>query len=696
MSENKDHVKIARYQKDRITELNNYLERANFMYHTMGKPEISDEEYDTLYASLVKLEEEHPDCKVEGGITSKVGDVVLDGLKKAKHRLPLLSLKKAHSIQEVLEFIGDLNKPLIANGKLDGLALEIIYKDGLLVQAITRGNGVEGEDVTEVVKTIRNVPKLIPNAPIGIIEIRGEVVLPKEAFHRLNQKLYDEDKEMYSNPRNAVSGILRLLDINEASSKPLAFFAYGIGYVEGDYVKAKKLSSMLQFLVSLGFSHKRFHTFNPQLKDVDTKTRNLTLSTWVEDIVQQFTDLRPEYDIEIDGIVFACDVFEDRDSLGSTSQYPKHSIAYKFPASVGTTYLRSVEWQVGRTGVLTPVAIVYPVEIHGVTISRVTLHNPAEIQRLDIMLNDQIIISRQGDVIPKITKVLTELREKGVEEIYLPTECPVCSSPTVSNAEGNFLYCTGANVCGGRQVTTIEHFASRDAMDIKGLGLETVRLFVNKGYLSTFADIYRLHEFKDELYKLDSFGKSSIDKLLQGIEDSKAVELYRFIYAIGINGVGLGTAKRLAKHFNNSFDEIRGASPSQLEEVEDIGSITAELIYVYFQNNENLEIIYDILNRSGVYFVVPEVSDLPQLFKDQTWVVTGSFDFVSRKEWEEILIERGAKISGSVTKNTDCLLAGDGTENGSKMKAAKELGVRIVLERELGKIIKEELDEEKK
>lgn len=683
MSEDKDWVEMGKYQQNNIVELNNYLERANFMYHTMGKPAITDEEYDTLYASIVKLEEEYPQYKVKGGITSKVGDVVLEGLVKAKHHIPLLSLKKAHSIQEVLEFLETLNKPLIANGKLDGLALEIIYENGILIQAITRGDGEVGEDVTEVVKTIRNVPKILPQHPAGIIEVRGEVILPKEAFYKLNKKLYDEDKEMYSNPRNAVSGILRLLDIKEASSKPLAFFAYGVGYIEATYLKPKSLSSMLHFLVSLGFSHKRFHLYTP--------LSGVLVKDWVSDVVDKFTAIREEYDVEIDGIVFAYDEFEDRDSLGSTSQYPKHSIAYKFPASVGTAHLNSVEWQVGRTGVLTPVAHVTPVEVHGVTISRVTLHNLAEIERLGIMINDQVIISRQGDVIPKITKVLTELRDKNAEEIFPPSECPVCSSPTVSNEEGNFLYCTGSNVCGGRRVTTIEHFASREAMDIKGLGLETVRLLAQKSYLGNIADIYTLHEFKEELYKLEGFGKSSIDKLLANIEKSKKVDLERFIYAIGINGVGLGTSKRLVKHFG-SLDNIKGASPSMLEEVEDIGEITAQLVYTYFQSFSNLDIIHNLLKAGISFNPVKKESNLGQIFKDQTWVVTGSFDFASRKEWEEILTERGAKISGSVTKNTDCLLAGDGTENGSKMKAATTLGVRIVRERELGKIIKESMD----
>lgn len=681
--------------KRHMNELNNYLEREAFKYYTLGKPDIDDAVYDRLYARMGILENLYPEFKVEGGITSKVGGEVLPFLAKADHHIPLLSLKKAFSVDEVVDHFMEAGNDdeIIGNGKLDGLALELIYQDGVYKQAITRGDGITGEDVTETVRTIRNIPKVLVNHPEGILEVRGEVVLPKDAFHKLNMKLEGEGEEPYSNSRNAVSGILRVLDPSSAMDKPLAFFAYGVGRWSKENVHELKLSSVLGYLTHLGFSHKRFHVFKPMMENASKETRQETITNWVKDIVARFTELRPNYDIDIDGIVFAYNSFAKRAELGSTSTYPRHSIAYKFPASVGTTSLDSVEWQVGRTGVLTPVAIVTPVEVHGVTISRVTLHNPAEIERLGIMINDQIIISRQGDVIPKITKVLVELRDKNAEEIYLPSECPVCSSPTVSNDEGNFLYCTGASVCGGRRVTTIEHFASREAMDIKGLGLETVRLLAQKSYLGNIADIYTLHEFKEELYKLEGFGKSSIDKLLLNIEKSKKVNLERFIYAIGINGCGLGTSKRLVKHFG-SLDNIKGASPSMLEEVEDIGEITAQLVYMYFQSFSNLDIIHNLLKAGISFNPVKKESNLGQIFKDQTWVVTGSFDFASRKEWEEILTERGAKISGSVTKNTDCLLAGDGTENGSKMKAATSLGVRVVRERELGKIIKESMDED--
>lgn len=690
MYNGEDTMKVSEYQnlipgtvatRSKMIELNNHLERMNFMYHTLGKPEITDEEYDALYNELVRLEELNPMSKIAGGITSKVGSVTLEGLSKVKHYLPLLSLKKVHSVAETIDFIKDIKGPVIANGKLDGLALELVYSDQVLYKAITRGDGEIGEDVTEVVKTIRNIPKRLPlYAPQGIIEIRGETVIPIEAFNKMNAKLIEEKKEPYANPRNAVSGILRSLDVVDVLDKPLAFFAYGLGRWDETYSKPTGFHTAMSYLVQLGFSHKRYHILNGVRTEKETED-------WVTDIINRFTTLRPNYDIEIDGIVFAPDSFEVRESMGSTSQYPKHSIAYKFPASTAVSVLKSVDWQVGRTGVLTPVANIEPVEVHGVTVSRVTLHNPLELQRLDIHLGDTVIVSRQGDVIPKITKVLSELRTDD-RPIIVPSECPVCSSDTILNEEGTYLYCTGTSVCGGRLITGIEHYASREAMNIRGLGAGVIKLLADKSYLTSIADIYKLHEVKDELYKIEGLGKRSIDNLLAEIEKSKYTDLYRFIYAIGINGVGLGTAKRLVKHFDNSFDDIKGASPSQLLEVEDIGEITAELIYLYFQTHKNLEMLYDIIINHGVWFTEGSEDRLVKWFEDQRWVVTGSFEILSRAQWENILEQRGAKISKSVTDKTDCLLVADSSHESTKMTKAKELGVRIVQERELSELVK--------
>lgn len=356
-----------------MVELNNYLEREAFKYYTLGKPDIADEVYDRLYSRMELLEKLFPLFKVPGGITSKVGGEPLPFLEKATHAIPLLSLKKAFTVEEVVEHFMDAEEgdEFIANGKLDGLALELIYKDRVFTQAITRGDGVTGEDVTETVRTIRNVPKVLANGPEGIFEVRGEVVLPKEAFHRLNMKLEAEGDEPYSNSRNAVSGILRVLDPKAAMDKPLAFFAYGIGRREDENAVNRNLSSVLGYLTHLGFSHKRFHVLS-MIKGHSDETKRERLTKWVEDTVRRFTELRPNYDIDIDGIVFAYNSFAKRAELGSTSTYPRHSIAYKFPASTGLSTLIKVEWQVGRTGVLTPVAHITPVTVHGVVISRVT------------------------------------------------------------------------------------------------------------------------------------------------------------------------------------------------------------------------------------------------------------------------------------------------------------------------------------
>lgn len=666
--------------KQRMIELNNYLERENFKYHTLGKPDISDAEYDALYAELVKLEENHFLFKVPNGITTKVGDVVLPGLTKAKHSSPLLSLKKVHTTEDVIAFIETIKGPVVANAKLDGLALDLVYMDQKLNRAITRGDGEIGEDVTEAVTTIRNVPKVLPTyAPMGIVEVRGEVILPVDAFEKMNVKLVEETEEGYTNPRNAVSGILRSLDIKDISTKPLAFYAYGLGKWEEQYSKPVNFHTAMTDLLNFGFSHKRYYTLNATRTSKETEE-------WVNKVINQFTELRPNYDIEIDGIVFGADNFIEREELGATSQYPKHSIAYKFPASIGTSSLLGVDWQVGRTGVLTPVALVEPVEVHGVTISRVTLHNPAEIDRLGIMIGDKISVSRQGDVIPKISKVFTELRDTTAQEIILPSECPVCSSTTVLNEDGNFLFCTGANVCGGRRITTIEHFASREAMNIKGLGLNTIRLFVEKGFLSDISDIYRLRELKDQLYDLDGFGSKSVDDLLDRIEKSKQTDLYRFIYGIGINGVGISTAKNLANRFNNDIHELMGASPSTLEEIDDIGRVTAELIYIYFQTMDNLYIIAELLEVHNIEFNQTVKNDSIQYFKDQVWVVTGSFNLKTRKQWEELLVNHGAKISGSVSSNTSYLLYANDSEPSKKMEGAMKHGVTVIREDELNEL----------
>lgn len=666
-------------QQIEMINLNNKLELASFFYHVLSKPELEDEVYDQLFHKLLDLEKQYPEFKVEGGITSRVGNTPLEGLTKVKHTKPLLSLKNVFDANDIIKELPLVHEKVsyIANAKLDGVALSLIYRDGKLEKAVTRGDGEEGEDVTAAARMILNIPKVL-NAWVDYLEVRGEVVMPKAAFHKLNRRLEDKGEKPYANTRNAVSGILRLLNPDEVASRPLAFFVYGVGDWQNDErvgLTPESLSTALVRLNRLGFSHKRFSTC--------LESDPVELQKWFDEQVSNYTELREDYDVDIDGIVFAYDNFDIRKNVGPTSTYPKYAVAYKFPASSSISTLEEVEWQVGRTGVITPVAHITPVKLHGVTVSRVTLYNLAEMRRLGIMNQDQVVVTRQGDVIPKIKSVISDLRTGKEEEIIPPKECPCCAENTYIDQDGTFLYCLN-NSCDAQLITRLEHFASRDAMNIKGLGISIIRLLVEKALLTNITDIYRLKEERDKLVGLEGFGETSIDNLLNAIETSKKTELHRIIYGIGIPGVGEVTARNLCNHFDYDVNAIINAN-HELKEVVDIGDITASSIFVYFAYSDNREQLNQLLEWCT--WSKPQRKTL--WFKDQTWVVTGSFDLSSRQQWENILTERGANITGSVSKNTDYILAGSGTENGSKLSKAKELNIRIVSERELADMIEE-------
>lgn len=684
MTQSEEELRLKEIRRQ-IYELNGALENYAFHYHTLGKPLVGDDDYDAQYDQLVELEKQYPQYRIEGGITSSVGAPLIDGLKKLEHSSPLLSMSKTFEPQGVLEFLDDPEETIICNGKLDGLALEIVYEDGKLKHAITRGDGLIGEDVTEVVKTIRNVPKQLGTDFRGVLEVRGEVVLIRDAFIRLNEHLISEGKNPYTNARNAVAGILRLTDPKEALDKPLAFFVYGVGrwddqtHLEWPYLKAETLSAALTNLNRwYGFSFKRYSTYRPKRED-------RTLGQWVTEKVKAFTELRPSYDIEIDGVVFAYDRFKKREEVGATSNHPRYSIAYKFESSSKVSKLEDVIWQVGRTGVITPVACVSPVEIHGVTISRVTLHNLAEIERLNLRTHDTVLISRQGDVIPKIKSVVMGLRDTNeAREIPIPAECPSCSAPV--ETDETFAYCRN-HQCPAQLVTGLEHFASREAMNIRGLGVALIRVLVDKSLLTNVADIYRLKEDRYNLIRLEGYGPTSIDKLLDEIEKSRNTKMHRFLFALGIPGVGVTTAKAITGVYGNNLQKLIGASVDELMMIDDIGELTAKCIHSFFNSETSLKLVHELLefiqldSDNGV--------NIPMLLVGQTWVVTGSFKLFSRKQWEEIISKLGAKISGSVSTKTTVVLAGEGTENGSKIKTANQLDIRILDELEF----KRQLDE---
>ena len=663
-----------------IINLNNKLERASFFYHVLSQPELEDEVYDQLYHRLLDLEKQYPQYKIEGGITSRVGNKPLEGLVKVKHSKPLLSLKNVFDASDILKELPLIGKtPYIANAKLDGVALSLIYKDGKLVKAVTRGDGEEGEDVTAAARMILNIPKVL-NAWVDYLEVRGEVVMPKAAFHKLNQRLIEKGEKPYANTRNAVSGILRLLSPDEVASRPLAFFAYGVGSWENDPRSGlipASLSAALTRLNRLGFSHKRFATC---LED-----NPVELQKWFDEQVEKYTELRDNYDVDIDGIVFAYDNFDTRTRVGLTSTHPKYSVAYKFPASSAISTLEEVEWQVGRTGVITPVAHISPTKLHGVTVSRVTLHNLAEIRRLGIMNQDQITVTRQGDVIPKIKSVFVDLRTGKEEEIEPPKECPCCAETTYIDQDGTFLYCVNTS-CEAQLITRLEHFASRDAMNIKGLGISIIKLLVDKSLLTNIPDIYRLKEMKHVLLGIEGFGETSVNNLLESIDRSESTELHRLIYGLGIPGVGEVTARNICKHFSYDLNKIVEAT-DELKEVKDIGDVTATAIQTYFSNECNRTQLQELLGWIK-WINVPNLDTHPVgWFTGQIWAVTGSFGASTRREYEKLLTDNGASIASKVTKHTTCLLEGTGTENGNKTRDAKLLGIKVLDEKHFLELI---------
>lgn len=677
--------------------LNAKLILASHKYHNTGQSDLTDEVYDQLfhqlktYVDTINWDEVNPVDHFDP-ITTRVGAPISGFLPKVKHDEQLLSLKNVFSIEAIKEEL-DRDRTLILNPKLDGLAISLTYRGGKLVQALTRGDGEEGENILHAVSSILTVPRLLPS-PINL-NVRGEMVITKHAFKKINEYRLENGEPVYANSRNAVSGIIRMLHPDMELLKHLTFFAYGIAdsFIDKEttqyFIKTYSTSidptdhdeitveKVLRQLPNLGFAVKRFRIVNAGEEDL--------ISSFIEDM----TKLRPNYDIDIDGVVIQYSSFELREDLGHSSNYPHYAVAYKFPAETGTAILEDVDWQVGRTGVITPVARIDGVHLAGVEINSVTLHNCAEIKRLGLKINDTVIVSRQGDVIPKILGNIIDLRIDGESypEIKPPVECPVCSTQTVMSEDESFVYCPNNISCGGRLRTSIEHFASRDAMDIRGLGTGYIKYFTDMGYLGKISDIYKLHEFKETLYNTEGFGKVSVDKLLDSIEKSKTTDLHRFIYGLGIPLVGLSTAKLIVGRFR-ILDIIASVDVDSYLTLDGIGDITANSIVDYFSIESNKEMIEDMLKQGVTFHEVNQEELLP--LKGQTYVFTGSFDFATRDQWEGIVERLGAKVTSSISSKTTALIQGLG--GGSKAEKAKELNIPIYQERYLAEILKPYLD----
>lgn len=666
----------------KMRTLINEVRKHNNAYYVMDEPTISDNEYDQLRLSLIELEERYPELTQSDSPTASVGDDPLPSFSQVEHDIPMLSLGNVFNYDDLKEFMrrvndrlsnADQNPKYEIEMKLDGLAVSLKYHNGEFVRGVTRGDGQTGEDITQNVKTINNIPLVIEAArDIDVLEVRGEVLMPKAGFKRLNRLAEENGDKTFANPRNAAAGSLRQLDPAVAASRPLAFYAYSVNQGLPEDITLQ--SGALNWLQEIGFTVSRF-------KIVDTSEQ---VQEYYESMIEERADLA----FEIDGMVIKVDDLTLQNQLGALSREPRWATAYKFPAETVMTKLNSIEWQVGRTGQITPVGKLEPVQVGGVTVSNVTLHNFGEIQRLDVRAGDTVSVHRAGDVIPKVTRVWHDLRPENTQPVTLPTNCPVCDSPVVLPEGEALARCSGGLFCPAQQQEALIHFVSRKAMDIDGLGERWLISFFEHGIVKTVADIYHLNEHQDELINFEKLGEKSVSNILSAIEDSKDTTLSRFIYALGIRGVGETTAQNLAQEFGD-LPALMQASIEDLLATQDIGTITAELIYDFFRAEHNLEVI-EALQKAGVHWEPVEqvVSDnLP--LDGQTWVITGTLvnSGMARDEAKAKLQALGAKVSGSVSAKTSALLAGE--KAGSKLTKAEKLGVRVVLEDEFLEMIAE-------
>lgn len=649
-----------------IEKLCEEIDEHNYRYHVLDDPVISDSEYDQLFQRLKKLETEHPEFITANSPTQRVGATPLKAFAQVKHDVPMLSLDNAFEDEAIFAFdqrIRDrlkVDKSIEYNcePKLDGLAISIRYVDGVLTQAATRGDGEAGEDVTDNIKTIKMVPLRLRGSKLPkIIDVRGEVFMSKKGFEKLNAEAEKKGEKVFANPRNAAAGSIRQLDPRITASRPLEVYFYGIGAVKGYDLPATH-HERLTTLSNWGLR------VSPLIKVVAGPENCLKY-------YHEIATKRDKLPFEIDGVVYKVNSISLQEDLGYISRAPRWAVAHKFPAEEVYTTLEAVDFSVGRTGALTPVARLKPVHVHGVTVSNATLHNMDEIKRKDIHIGDVVIIRRAGDVIPEIVGVIKQQRPKDVKKIVLPKHCPICHS-AVEHIEGEAVArCTGELICPAQRKGSIKHFASRRALDIEGLGDRLIEQLVDTKLITSVADIYDLTE--EQLENLERMGKKSAQNLLEQIEKSKQTTFARFLYALGIPEVGETTAKLLALHFKN-LPTLQTANEETLLEIPDIGPIMAAHIAHFFHESHNREIIRKLIKNGVQWEEVKASKNLPLAGK--TFVLTGSLSDMTRDEAKERLENLGAKVAGSVSAKTSFVIVG--SDPGSKYEKAKELGVEII------------------
>ncbi len=659
--------------ENRINELIEIINKASYEYYTLDKPSITDQEYDDYYHELEELEKLHPELIKFNSPTKRVGGKIIDGFTKVTHKVPMMSLGDIFNESEIIEFDERIKKVVpnpeyVCELKIDGLSVSLIYENGKLVRAATRGDGVTGEDITHNVMTIKSVPLEIDFKEY--LEVRGEIYMPKKSFLELNKERKKNNENLFANPRNAAAGSVRQLDSSIAAKRNLSTFIYHLP--EPDKYSIKTHYEALEFMKKLKF------IVNP----------NIILAHNINEVIEYINSWqvkRPELPYEIDGIVIKVNNLAEQKKLGYTARTPKWAIAYKFPAEEVLTKLKNIEFCVGRTGKITPRADLNPVHLAGSIISSVTLHNEDYIKDKDIMINDTISIHKAGDVIPEVVSVIKERRDGTQIPFKMIEFCPICGSKLVRKETEAAYYCEN-KLCDARKIEGLIHFVSRDAMYIDGFGERIIEDFYNMGFLKNVVDFYTLKNYKKNLMELEGFGEKSINNLLESIEKSKKNSLDRLLFALGIRHVGKKTATILARKYEN-IDNLINTDYETLVNIPDIGEIIAASVYDYFKNQDNLEIIKKLKEHNvNMEFIGNKIIKNDN-FLDKTFVLTGTLSDFSREEASELIIARGGKVTNSVTKKTNVVLVGENP--GSKYDKAKSLNITIWNEDEFKKMLED-------
>lgn len=656
--------------REKIEELRKILEEHNYNYYVLDNPTVTDFEYDMLLHKLIKLEEENPELITPDSPSQRVGGKALSEFKQVRHEVPLESLTDVFSFEEVTSFVNRIKNSLedvsfVVEPKIDGLSVALEYENGVFVRGATRGDGVTGEDVTENLKTIKTIPLRLENAPAHLV-VRGEVYMPKKVFYELNELREINDQPLFANPRNAAAGSLRQLDPKIAALRKLSILVFNIQSVS-DMV-FEKHSETLDYLKTLKF-----------------KVIKYKKALSAEDCIKHIAELgekRESLDYDIDGAVIKLDSLSGRKTLGSTAKAPRWAVAYKYPPEQKESKIVDIVVQVGRTGILTPKAVVEPVRLAGTTVTNATLHNQDFISEKDIRIGDTVKIRKAGEIIPEVLEVVMEKRPEGTVPFMLPDKCPACGSEVTRDEGGAAIRCRGAE-CPAQLLRNIEHFVSKNAMDIDGLGISVANSLLNAGLIKSAADLYFLDA--QSVATVERMGKKSAENLIAAIEKSKENDLSRLIFALGIHQVGQSAAKALAAAFG-SLDALENATVEQLTSIPDIGEVTANNIVTWFSNPQSKHLI-ERLKSAGVN-TLSRIERKDMRFANKTFVLTGALENYTREEATEIIEKFGGKASSSVSKRTTYVVAGENA--GSKLNKARELGITVISEEEFTNMIKEE------